>query len=167
MSSVIKLNPSEDIVITKHAYLTKLVFNNGNEIFYGKPLTIDIYFYMNKPVQNLIAAIAVTNIDGARIATFDSEITSHHPEYLNASKPGEGKITFLIDNIFFQPTYYKIDVGLRDSLLNTYDILYSCGTIEVKADNDTPLVLCELSEPGSIRQPIKTKSAFFNKNFIL
>lgn len=158
VSASIDLNTSLERTKNKQAYLTKIVFNEGQGIFYGDPLTVDIYFRTTKPVENLVAGFAFSNVDGARVATYDSEITVGDPVYFNADLPCEGKFTFSLGRVYLQPTLYNIDMGLRSAIMHSIDYLGACCTIEVQANEATPIVLSELKELGNIRQPIKASA---------
>jgi hypothetical protein len=62
-------------------------------------------------------------------------------------------VEFWIEELQFQPGRYFLDVGARSRDSKMLDFLQGFAQIDVPSEPETPIVITERSESGSVRVP--------------
>ncbi len=134
--------------------MKRLLFNNGNKIINGDPLEVLLEFEIKKEVDEIVAGIAFTTLEGQRLLTIDSDITinnSNNKEFGN--RLGNAGILLTLPRNDLQPGQFSIDVALRTSSETMYDLIIGASILEVMAGAKTPGQIINSSVMGGLRIP--------------
>ena len=91
----------------------ELVSERGGASFpLGEPFRIALTFTVDEPLEDLVVAFSVFSID--EVVVLQSLSTATHAPFRHL-KPGSYEIVAELDQNFFAPGHYSIEVGLRDA----------------------------------------------------
>jgi lipopolysaccharide transport system ATP-binding protein len=131
--------------------ITRIVFNEGNDIRHGKPLWIDIHFKAFAPEQDVSFGIGFCNRDGIKMFSIDTDIPG---ERLKIPNDRYGVVSIKIPVLHMEPDFYVIDAGARSGDNFALDYVPGCGSVIVIPSESTPPVIAmRESGRGGFRQP--------------
>ena len=135
--------------------MSRVVFNNDAKITNGDPLDIVIEFEILKEVDDVVAGIAFTTLEGQRILTLDSDIVSNDStHHLFKGRKGKCGIKMSLQRNDLQPGQYSIDIGLRTSIGTRYDQIIGCAIVEVAPGKNTSPIILASTTFGGLRVPV-------------
>lgn len=117
------------------AVITKISINDSKAVCHGEPFKIRLQVRANTALVGLAAAFGFSSIDGARLLTFDSDLTQ--PRWDLASS---GPLEFVaeVPALPLQPGHYLLDVGLRSGDSTSVDHLGGCSQLTILPGKSTP-----------------------------
>ena len=115
--------------------ITKLTLNHGQDIFHGKPLSVEIEFTAFVDLQDVSFGFGFSSPEGTRIVTYDSDLC--HTRY-SFTKDTNGKLIATLPRLDLQPGSYSLDIGSRSGDSYALDYLPVCMQLEVLPSTETP-----------------------------
>jgi homopolymeric O-antigen transport system ATP-binding protein len=103
---------------------------------HGEPVRARLRVKTLAPVSAVMAGIGFSNLEGARLLSYDSNFEGGLRPDL--AKPGEYSVDLSIGSLPLAPDLYNVDVGSRSGDFHNLDYIPACCQLEVISGPTTP-----------------------------
>lgn len=128
-----------------------LRINDGNGLWHGRPLVIDMTFTCVADVHDVAFGVGFCDRVGTRILSIDSDVSGHR---WDLRRGASGRVRFAIPSLLLEPDQYLLDVGARSGDTFGLDNLPQVARVTVAPSDATPAVIAmRASGRGGVRLP--------------
>lgn len=128
--------------------VTELSFNRGKVVQHGAPFSFVIEYEGRLACTDVSFGVGITNFDGTRLLTFDSDLTLPRIDLPAGAK---GRVECTVPELWLQPGLYLVDIGARSGDYSALDYAPGVFQLEVFPGPKTPSTL--IRDAGHVRYP--------------